>query len=166
MKKLLFILLGVSMLSAKAHEYFVSICDIHHNPKEHTLEISFKLITHDLEKAVLLLNGTELHLDSEQEHPKSDAIIMAYMQEHFQLKVNGESVSYRFIGSEFELNGFMYCYLEVAAIDQLQSLEITNSVLTDAFERQVNKINVFAGDFETGTSLHKDKISEYIEFNQ
>ena len=81
MKILMFTLALAAALAP--HDFFVSILTIRHTPTTRTLDLTWRITTHDLEHA--LENVAQLKLGSVQEHPKADSILNAYFKLHLVL---------------------------------------------------------------------------------
>lgn len=133
-------LLALGFLGAlTVHDFFVSILTIRHVPDTRTLDLTWRMTAHDIEHA--LENVAPLKLSSEQEHPKADSILNAYLHEHLQLVVNGEKATWNWIGRELD-GETLYCYLQLTGIDSLTELSVSNSLLQDLFYEQQNLVHV------------------------
>jgi hypothetical protein len=75
------------------------------------------------------------------EPPQVNELIESYIQKHFLLKVNGKEVAYNYLGKEAELDA-TWCYVEVKNVLKVQSLEVQNTLLTEAFDDQTNMVNL------------------------
>ena len=115
------------MVSATWHKFYVSLCQIDHNPVSRSLEITMKIFTDDLEYAITG-SPTFYGLGTEMEPPEADSLLFRYIVRNFQVKVDDKLCRPVFIGKEVELD-VTWCYIEVAGVQDFRSIEITNKML-------------------------------------
>src|SRR5579871_131183 len=84
------------------HPLYVTVSEINHNAKDKTLEISCKIFTNDFEGAILKTFNKTVDLSSAKQKAENDKLIDAYIEKHFQIKVDGKPVALQFVGSEQE----------------------------------------------------------------
>ena len=126
------------------HPFYVSVTEINHNVKDKILEISCKLFTSDLE-AVLEKNlHTKVDLSSPTDKKTSDGYIAAYVTKNLQIKVDGKPVALQFVGSEKEQDA-SWCYFQVNNVAAVKKIDITNSLLYDGFDKEINIMHVSVG---------------------
>lgn len=121
------------------HDFFLSILTIRHAPNTRTLDLTWRLIAHDVEHA--LANVAELKLASPKEHPKADSLLNAYFHDHLHLALNGQPVDWIWVGRELESEN-LYCYLQVQGVDSLGALTVSNTLLQDVFLEQQNIVHL------------------------
>lgn len=137
MKSLLLAILVSGALAP--HDFFVSILTIRHNPKEHTLDLTWRITAHDIEHA--LENVASLKLASEKEHPKADSLLNRYFMEHLALFQKDKQLSWKWIGKELD-GETLYCYLQVEGVYTPNELLVSNTLLQDVFAEQQNLVHV------------------------
>ncbi len=71
------------------HPFHVSTAEVEFNPKTKRLEVGLKCQTTDLERALRLMSGKKLDLESD---PQVDALITRYVSENFYLAVRPKSI--------------------------------------------------------------------------
>ncbi len=133
-------------LAAVPHDFFVSILTVRHNATTRSLDLTWRITAHDLEHA--LENVAALKLASPREHPKADSIITAYLHQHLHIAVEGRPLMWNFVGKELD-GETLYCYLEVAEVDSLNTLTLTNTLLHDLFYEQQNLVHIEGDDLPT-----------------
>ncbi|MGB5700258.1 DUF6702 family protein [Muriicola sp.] len=128
----LFLLLG-------AHKFYVSVTHVDYYDKGEALQITSRLFIDDFEKALEERYEVKALLATPDEITNADAYIEKYLKAKFLVKINGEAVSYQFLGKKFD-NDILICFLEIpnVSIDQLRTIEIQNELLMDLFEEQKN----------------------------
>jgi hypothetical protein len=146
------------------HEFYVSVCHINHNAADKTLELTFKLFTDDFERVLESIVEERLYLGNENEHAHTDNYVAEYLQQHFTLVVNGDSVQGEYLGKEVEVHN-TWCYVEVTGIERVDSLVVHNSLLIDVFEEQSNIVHAKVGKLKKSLSLHKYQTLDTLRFN-
>jgi hypothetical protein len=68
------------------HPLFVSVTEINHNAKEKTLEISCKVFTDDLEKAIEKSANIKLDLFNIKDKAAAEKAVTEYVKKHLLLK--------------------------------------------------------------------------------
>lgn len=121
------------------HDFFVSILTIRHNPKEHTLDLTWRMTAHDIEHA--LSTRGELKLGSAKEHPKADSLLNRYCMEHLTLFQENKQLSWKWVGKELD-GETLYCYLQVEGVSTPEGLMVSNTLLQDVFAEQQNLVHV------------------------
>ncbi len=134
-------LLSVLLVLFSAHEFHLSLTEISHNTENKTLEVSIKLFTDDLLTALQQAGVPKMELGNENEPPEANEYIESYLKRHFKLTVNGKPTDFTYLGKEAELDA-TWCYVEVKEVKKVQSLEVENSFLLEAFDDQTNMVNL------------------------
>lgn len=156
-KRGFFSVLVLTLLSFVAHKYYVSITEVELNPKTETLEISIKFIGHDLEAALESAGVPDLYLGIEKENEKADAYLLTYIQQHFEIKIDGNLLPYHFVGKEINNEDFIYCYLESGKVNSPNKIAFTNTLLTEKFNEQANILYLEIGDTKLNYTFTKEK---------
>ncbi len=162
MRKLIIICSALFLMSF-IHPFYVSICQIDHNPTTKSLEISFKIFTDDLEYSLEKQGTGRLFLGSEKESEKADQYIFNYLKNNFKITIDGQETEYSFLGKEIELD-VTWCYLEAKNINDFTKIEVLNKILIDDFNSQSNIVHIKYGDKRKSMLLHKSKTRDIIEF--
>lgn len=162
-RSLLFFLLFIPLVGF-VHPFYFSLTQIDHNPQTESLEITLKLFTSDIEQALEAQGTGSLFLGEEKEAKEADRYIQTYLEQHLQLKVNGELKQYDFLGKEVELD-VVWCYVEVLAVPELKELEIKNTLLIEFFEEQQNVVQIKVGNQKKSALLRKGASSETLVFD-
>ncbi|MBX2978657.1 MAG: hypothetical protein KF905_05120 [Flavobacteriales bacterium] len=127
------------------HDFYVSICTIRHNPETRTLDITWRMTTHDIEHTLLSESGDrDLKLGTERELPEADSLIAGYLLRHLKLSMDGQPIEPRYLGKQVEFDD-LYCYLQVEGIPTLGALTVHNTLLQDLFDEQENVVHLEAG---------------------
>ena len=163
-KKVLFPVLAVLLLSFSMHKYYVSITEADYNAESKVFEISIKFIGHDLEKALTNAGAPNLYLGTDKEVKNANAYLQRYIERKFKMIVDGEQLEYEFVGKEINNDDFIYCFLQSSEVDTPQEVTIKSTLLTELFSGQANTIYLKSGKQKISYYLTKDKVSETHTF--
>lgn len=142
----------MTSLVAFLHPLFMGVTEIQHNAQDHTLEISVKLFADDFENALEKANHTTIDITNPKDTARASQLIARYLQQHLQLKVNGKPVQLVFIGYEKEREA-AWSFVQVNNINTVQKVEITNTLLYDAYDQQINLMHVIVNGNRKSTKL-------------
>lgn len=136
----LFFFLPFFLVSATSHPIYVTVTEIEHNKKEHTLEISCKIFTNDFE-TILKKNYPNQKIDIIRPENKSSINdkINQYIQRHLKLVVDQKKVALQFIGYE-QNEDCILVYFQVDGIQSFNSVSVIDNLLYDYKEEQISLI--------------------------
>ena len=146
-----------------SHEFYISVTQIDHNPKNDSLEITIKMFTDDVENAIESFNDVKLRLGSKKEHETATQLIQDYVLENFELSQNDKDIELNFIGKEIELD-VTWCYLEAKGIKSISTLTIENNLLLNVIESQTNIVHVKYKDENSSLMLNKGRTKDKVLF--
>lgn len=151
-------------LTSNAHPFHVSVCDVEYNASGRSLEISQRIFLDDLEEALRKESGwTTLDVMNPSDKKRFDRLMKDYVMSHMSIKVNGTPVVLSYLGHERESDA-MWCYVEAAEVNNLEVIEVENSVLIDAFPDQVNIVHVKKDGKIRSMKLYKDSPADRIAY--
>jgi len=156
----LFIIMGSLHTS---HDFFVSITEIDHSATENTLQITVKLFTDDLEKALEAQGTEKLYLGTDKEAEKANQYIEKYLHQKLLLNVNDSLVDFNYLGKEFDLEA-TWCYAEVENIPKVHTLEVTNKIFLDSFEGQTNIVHTHIHNKKKSLLLSEGNITDKLVY--
>jgi len=126
--------------SAK-HDYYVSVTNIEYNEEQQSLQIISQIFINDFEKLLRQRYDENITLNSKDEPKSIETYMQRYLSDKLKIKVNGNSVNFKFIGKEYK-DDITYCYLEVENISEIKSLEVSNRTLFDIIPDQQNIVRL------------------------
>ena len=145
------------------HPIHISTLEIEHNAADKNLEITCKIFWDDFETALTKINSKNKRVDltNEKNLVENNLLISAYITSHLSLLVDGKPVAINFVGFEKE-DIVIFSYLEVPGINTLKKISITNSLMHDMFDDQVEIIHVVVNGNRKSTKLEfPAKFSEF-----
>ena len=129
---------------AITHPLYVSVTEINHNAAEKTLEISIKVFSDDLEQILEKNNNTQLDIAAEKDKAHFNQYIPSYFDKNLVLTVDGKAVKLSYVGFEIDKESAL-CYFEVKNIPSVKKVDITNSILYDFNDSEMNIMHVTVG---------------------
>ncbi|MBG6128560.1 hypothetical protein IWQ47_000750 [Aquimarina sp. EL_43] len=148
-----------------AHKFYVSVTQVDYNAKQQSLQIVSRVFVDDIEELLKVRYDESTNLDKDEESLRVDKNLATYLGQKLQFVVNGEEVSFTFLGKEYE-DDLIICYLEIENITSLNTIEITNQVLMDLFEEQQNIVHVKKGNQRKSLILEKEKALGMLKFSE
>jgi len=143
LKKYAFLLLIIPLLSFTHHKYYLSLTKIDYVKESNSLQITMRIFIDDLENTLNKINNKSFDLDTKTELEDTNMYIEKYLLKQFEVNINGSSKNYKYLGKKYE-NDVVFLFAEIENISVLNSIEIRNRILMDAFPEQQNiiKLNI------------------------
>jgi hypothetical protein len=135
------LLLVCGLLAAHTrHDFHTSVTRMDFNPTEKSFEISIRVFTDDLERALSDDNKGQKFTLTDQD--KNDAAVERYIRKHFAL-ISPQNLKkpYAYIGKEREADA-TWIYVEIPFKEPLSGFSLQNDVLLDTFDDQTNLVNI------------------------
>ena len=134
------------------HPFYVSVTEINHNAKEHSLEISCKIFAEDMEETLKKNYHVSVDLASEKQKAQVNQMITDYLTKHLTINSDGSNLKLQYIGFEKQSEA-VYCYFEVSNINSVKKLSVTDSILQDFTDREINIIHATVNGNRKSTKL-------------
>jgi len=150
------LIVAIGILSFEWHKFYVTIADVKHNSQNNHLELSIKVFTDDLEKALQLSDST-IRIDDQTSVDKYKEVVANYLVQHISVE---SDVTLNYLGAELEFD-VTYLYLESDAIKD-QDVLMQNSLFTDVYPEQVNVVNITCKEEVTSYLFHADKQEQEV----
>jgi len=125
------------------HPFYISMTDINYNNKSQSLEVSVRIFTDDFEKTLRKNCNCKVDLLSASDKKAMEPVINNYIQKHLQLKIDGKMCSLEFVGYSQEEES-TWNYFQVKNVTQLKRIDISNTLLHDYKEEQINMLHISA----------------------
>ena len=160
----LYALAGGEKQAAVVHPLYISVTEINHNAEDKNLEISCKIFADDFEKTLLSVYNKKVDLVAPKNKTEIDQLITGYIKNHLVIKLDGKPVTLEFVGYENE-NEAVWSYFQVPNTTQApKKIEITNSILYEAYEKQMNMMHVSVGGNRKSSRLNNPDKEAKFEF--
>lgn len=139
----LFWALSLSLCGFGAHKFYMGLYQVNYASEKRMVQITSRNFIDDLNTILEKKYKKKFYLGSENETPESVEFLKKYLAENFKIKINGQPYSMVFLSKEID-GDVLVCYLRIKDVSKFSSVEITNSVLIDAFSEQQNIVHVSA----------------------
>lgn len=123
------------------HPLHVSTTEISYNNKSKSLEITCKIFSDDFENALTKRFKTKINLQDKKLQQEMNILIKSYLEANLKFTVNGKISKANYLGAENDHEA-TNLFLEIENISALQSLTVSNSILYDLFDDQMNILHV------------------------
>ncbi len=130
----LFIVLAFGFHSLK-HPFYISVIDIKHDVKQHTLNISVKLFTNDIEEALKKTTTKSIDLLNPKNKAEMETELMNYIKKRLTIALNNKATSIDFIGYEKEEDA-IWAYLEIKKAASPKIIKVDTKLLYDFLPQQ------------------------------
>ena len=136
------------------HPLYISVTEMNYNATDKNLEISCKIFTDDFEKALANNYKAKVDLTTPADKNEANRLVKEYVKSHLLLKVDNKAVTLEFVGFEKE-NDAVWSYFEVKNITAApKKIDITNSILYEAYDKQINLMHVTVNNNRKSTRLN------------
>lgn len=138
----LVLLFGLSSFNTSyLHPLHVSTTEITYNSKQKSVEIMCKLFNDDFENALRKQYNGKIDLTTPVMHNEMDAVIKKYIQSRLQITINNQKLTQNYIGYEIDRE-VVNVYLEIESEKPFEKINISNRILYDFYEDQMNIVHV------------------------
>lgn len=136
-----------------AHPYYVSLTEIRYHSDTRQMDVSVRMFTDDLQLAIRKINGIQ---SQEPLYSRSeiDSLLSIYIHHHLKIELNGQLLKFDFIGFELE-DESTWSYLECKNISTFSIVKITNTLLFDFIDGQVNMMHFYYDTQRKSTKLNQ-----------
>ena len=162
MRLLMFVLACLVTVGFCFHKFYISKTIIEYNARTQLFEITTKLFTDDLDKAVSQLAGKEIRLGTSQEDPQANGFLEDYMKRHFSVVMDGVQTEWRWVGKETD-NDLTFCYMEIYRTPAFSSLTVQNDLLVSQFPDQQNIVDLSMSGSTQTLVFYKDKVLQTFQ---
>ena len=135
------------------HPIHISTVEIEHNSTEKSLEITCKIFWDDFETILTKGNNNKrVDLVNEKNIAGNNKLVSAYISNHLNLVIDGKPIILNFVGFEKE-GAVIFSYFEAANINSVKKIAITNNLMYDMYDDQVEIIHVIVNGNRKSTKL-------------
>lgn len=155
-------------LTVQAHPLRLSLSQLDYDTGERQLTISLRLFLMDVNEALVFdPNSNELAFCTPDESDDAEPLLMAYLDQFFYVKVNGEQIDLKLKSKQLSgegINTALALLFEHRFDPKLNSLEIKNAVFTDLFFDQSNIVYVHVDGESHSLMLNKETPVHRLSF--
>ncbi len=123
------------------HPFYISMTDLNYNAKSKSMEVSVRIFTDDFEKTLRKNCNCKIDLIAKENNAVMKPLIDQYIQKHLQINANGHILALKFKGYQREEES-TWNYFEAEKVTSPKKINITNTLLYDYKEEQINMLHV------------------------
>ena len=146
------------------HEYYVGLTEVKFNPDKERLEIISRLFHDDFENVLKARYGKDLVLKPTKQTIDIETYIKLYFDKKLTLKTGDQKHKLSYLGYEFE-DDRIHIFFKIKNIQNFNSLDIQNLLLTDVIENQKNIVHCFKHNQKKSVLLTRYKSEAVLKFN-
>ncbi|WEK35214.1 MAG: hypothetical protein P0Y53_22215 [Candidatus Pseudobacter hemicellulosilyticus] len=146
------------------HPVYISVTELEYNATDKTLELSCKIFTDDLEKALEQQFDRKLDLSKPASKAEADKLVAAYIQKKVQVTVDGKAVNLHFVGYERERDVVWSYFAADGVSNPPQKIQLRNELLYASFKEQINLMHVTVSGKRKSSRLDNPKNTAVFEF--
>ena len=124
-----------------AHPFYISMTDLNYNAKAKSMEVSVRIFTDDFEKTLRKNCNCKVDLTAKETTAAMKPLVERYILKHLQIKVNGQILALKFKGYQQEEES-TWNYFEAENVQSPMKINITNTLLHDYKEEQINMLHI------------------------
>lgn len=161
--RLLGLVLAIACVGgAAAHPFHVSIAEGEWNAETKCLEVALRVSPEDLETALTKQAKEKVRLE---ETENVDEQITAYLNAHFRLRESADEdpLKLKWTGKEITTKA-AWLYFEIEAPNGVEGLELTNKLLVEEEETQINTVVLRHGKQKTTLRFDQKHTEETVSF--
>jgi len=145
------------------HPFYASVTEVKFNAPEQLVEISCKIFADDLEAALKKANNIHVDLSDEKMKAPADKMILDYISGHLRFRIDGKEPAFEYVGREKE-NDAVWIYFQIQHVAAIKKMEITNSILYEMFDSEVNIMHAMVGNNRQSAKLNAPDTKVDFEF--
>ncbi len=136
------------------HKFYVSVTQIEYVEKQQSVQIISRIFIDDLERDLQNHYDKNITLAVPNESNKVNTFLAAYLQQNIIVKINNQACVIKFLGKVYD-GDIAKCYLEIEQVSNINTINISNSILFSLFSEQKNivKTRIYAKDKSTIQTL-------------
>ena len=161
--KFIYLILILPLFAFTMHKYYISLCEIEYIESQQTVQITLGMFIDDIEFTLNKNHNSTLNIATKQEADSIDTLFENYLNKHFKISINNKPQYYNYIGKEYD-DDIVRFYMEITNIQELKSIEVTNTSLFRDFKEQQNIIKIKANNTHKTFYLNRKNDKGLLNF--
>ncbi|MEM8507918.1 MAG: DUF6702 family protein [Bacteroidota bacterium] len=163
------LLVGVFPAILNAHQFYISITSIQHQPETQKLSIRVKLFVNDLEASIFQEQGIRIGLWANTPVKNAASYVEHYILSKLFISINDAPATLKFIRQTVEPaevleDNVLVCHLEAYNVPQINTVKVRNSLLTETIDAQINIVNIRANGTKKVINLDRKLPEDQVAF--
>lgn len=157
------IICAAGLITTGVHPFYMSIAEMAYNSDNHSLEVSIKLFTDNIEEVLADQYHGEIHLGPEDEHQNADSLLSSYLREKISVRINGEPLAFNYLGKEVRPD-VTWVYIEATGIASITEIAVKNQLFLEKFSAQKNIVHLSVNGTKKSLMLQRGRVEETVTF--
>ncbi len=139
-----------------SHKFHMSLTEVEYHKDDHSIAISHRLFSDDLERAIQE-HTTQEKLNSSFKLENSEKQIESYIKRNFRINNKGIEQDFKWVGYEINVD-IVWIYLEknlIQSIPNWKDFEVCSSILNSLFDDQINLVTIKSDNSSHGLTFRK-----------
>ena len=153
----------IFLFNSWMHPIHVSITNMEYIPDQEKIDVSFKIFMDDFQLLFVHLYQKNIDFKSDDNVIDNEILIDNYFKDHFKLLVNRDTCIINKRNYKRNQDAIWFFY-DVELKQDIESIEIYNSILLDLYFDQKNLLIFKAQEFEKGYQFDVKNTEFKIEF--
>jgi hypothetical protein len=145
------------------HPFHVSTTEIAFNAKSKSLEVTCRIFTDDFETVLNQRFKKKIDLTSKTQAKEMNALVKNYVSSNLKFIIDGKAAATNYIGFENDHEA-TNIYLEIENISAFKQLMLSNGILYDLFDDQMNILHVEKNGFRKSTKVNFPEKQMMVNF--
>jgi hypothetical protein len=125
------------VITSILHPFYVSVCEVYHNPKSDALEISLKVFIDDIELAIQKSGENSFKISENSEKERIENGMEKYLEDRFVIEIDSKKKNMEVIGYELENDAIVF-YIEIKNVKRINQIKLRNSIISEVRDGQIN----------------------------
>ena len=139
---------------APQHPFYLGMTELMYNEKEKRLEISVRIFSDDLERALRKKCNCKIDLLNTDNQSTNAIHLQQYINMHLQIHTGNKPLKLEWVGYEHEQES-TWTYLEAKLDTKGNKILVNNDLLYDILDAQVNLVRIKTKDKDRTWQLKK-----------
>lgn len=164
MKKIIIIIVALSLVSFKLHNVHISLTKVTYKEDAKSVQVLMRCFINDITVAINAQNEIESEMATDRELTDVDTYLKEYLTQNFAIYINGKLMNFNYLGKEYD-EDIVYFYLEIENVESIKNIEVKNAVLFHTFDDQQNLIKLKIKEIKKTFYLSNNKDKEMLKID-
>ncbi len=166
MKRIIIYLIFFTLtITGFAHPVHITVTNIEPNTQKGVFEVSCKIFSDDLEKAVLFYTGVHINITQNKPVNNINELLHQYITSKFSIIINDKNIPPQKIKlvNYFMVNDATWIYLEFPITNKIKTLSIQNDLLNHLYPDMTNLVIINWGNKQQGFTFTKHQTKVQVQ---
>ena len=148
---------------SSVHKYYVSVTQLSYVEEKKSVQLISRIDISDLELTLQKRYDKTIKMTTIDEKPIVEDYLKKYLTQKISIKINTKETPFVYLGREYK-NDLLVCYLEIENVEDISTIEISNSLLFELFPEQKNIVKTKINSEVNNLIFTKNDNDQYLNF--